>query len=166
MTVFSHAKHASARAAAGVDPSGRVTHRTGIPASTGSSRARPTSARTIVRKFIAREGNRHTGAFFTPRHRIPGCHPCHQNSPSTISSCGRFASTARRRCARRRGRLKGRGGTRSPPARDLPPCPAWPCLGCDLLHAEECGEPHRTGALPCRDRQVLILMAKRRIAVL
>jgi hypothetical protein len=42
---------------------------------------------------------------------------------------------------------------------------AQTCLGCDL-HAEECGEPHRTAELPCRDRQVLILMAKRRIASL
>ncbi|MDD1653410.1 MAG: hypothetical protein LUQ64_02575 [Methanomicrobiales archaeon] len=43
---------------------------------------------------------------------------------------------------------------------------AQSCLGCDLLHAEECGEPHRARELPCRDRQVLILMAKRRIASL
>ena len=59
--------------------------------------------------------------------------------------------------------------------REPAPCPhgtyslsgmAQTCLGCDLLHAEECGEPHRTVELPCRDRQVLILMAKRRIAAL
>ena len=43
---------------------------------------------------------------------------------------------------------------------------AQSCLGCDLLHAEECGVPHRKAELPCRDRQVLILMAKRRIASL
>jgi hypothetical protein len=43
---------------------------------------------------------------------------------------------------------------------------AQSCLGCDLLHAEECGERHRKAELPCRDRQVLILMAKRRIASL
>jgi hypothetical protein len=47
---------------------------------------------------------------------------------------------------------------------------AQSCLGCELFHAEDCGETHRARAgessLPCRDRQVLMFMARRRIASL